>query len=158
MALLHMSINARDPEGVSAFLASLLGGEALPFPPFPESWIAFSGTDDGTAIEVYPLTHRLVAGESQVECRTQKAADEPTFAHIALATDLTADAVLALAGELDWPARRSNRGPFHCIEVWIEERLLIEVLDPEMRADYRAGMTMQNWRAMFDMDRPDRES
>ena len=41
---------------------------------------------------------------------------------------------------------------------WIEERLLVDVLDPDMRADDHAGMIMQNWRAMFGMDRPDRES
>ncbi|WP_206057148.1 hypothetical protein [Nitratireductor sp. XY-223] len=154
MTLLHMSVNAGDPERVAAFLARLLGGEALPFPPFPDCWIAFAGADDGTAIEVYPLTHRLVAGAGQVECRVQEAEGAPTFAHIALATDLPARGVLALAGDHGWTARRCDRGPFHCIEVWIEDRLLIEVLDPDMRAAYRAGMTVRNWRAMFGMDRP----
>jgi len=45
MVLLHASISAKDPERVAAFLATLLGGTALPFPPFPDSWIAFAGQD-----------------------------------------------------------------------------------------------------------------
>ncbi|WP_419910108.1 VOC family protein [Hoeflea sp.] len=152
MTLLHMSINAHDPQRVSEFLARILGGEALPFPPFPDCWIAFAGSDDGTAIEVYPLTHQLVAGVDQVECRVGGERAEPTFAHIALATPMPADEVITRAGDEGWPARTCNRGPFQCVEIWIEDRLLIEVLDPKMRADYRAGMTVRNWRAMFGMN------
>ena len=151
MALLHMSIKAAEPQAVADFLASLMGGSALPFPPFPDSWIAFSQGDDGTAIEVYPLTHRLVAGDAQVECRFGEEDGAPTFAHIALATPLSADEVFGLAEERGWQARTCNRGPFHCIEVWLENRLLIEVLDKKMLADYRSGMTMRNWKSMFGM-------
>ncbi|WP_165606514.1 hypothetical protein [Yoonia litorea] len=48
---------------MARFLARLMGGRAMPFPPFPDSWIAFTEQDDGSAIEVYPLTHTLYAGE-----------------------------------------------------------------------------------------------
>lgn len=41
---------------------------ALPFPPFPDCWIAFAEQDDGTAIEVYPTTNVLEAGLEQISC------------------------------------------------------------------------------------------
>ena len=151
MALLHLSINAADPEGVSAFLAAVLGGEHLPFPPFPNSWIAFSGADDGKAIEVYPLTNRIVAGSQAIECAAGVPDDAPTFVHAAIVSPLDRGEIVRMSRKRGWTARICNRGPFHCIEVWLENRLLVEVLDPEMQADYRSGMTVANWKQMFGL-------
>ncbi len=153
MALLHLSVNAKEPQKIADFLAGLLGGSAMPFPPFPDSWIAFSERDDGTAIEVYPLTHRLTAGDVQVHCATDGAPDEAaTFVHAAIGSPLPGDAILKRAEAENWTARICNRGPFECVEIWLENRLLIEVLDPDMQQDYRSGMSQPNWRAMFGLD------
>jgi hypothetical protein len=152
MPLLHLSITAQDPEKVAGELALILGGRAMPFPPFPDSWIAFGAADDGTAIEVYPLTHRLEAGEHQVSCRVGETDAHATFAHAAVGSSLTEEELTEIGTRNGWLTRRCNRGPFHCIEIWLENRLLIEVLDEAMQADYRAGMTMSNWQAMFELD------
>ena len=72
MGLLHLSINANAPENVATFLAKVMGGVAMPFPPFPDSWIAFSKQDDGTAIEVYPTTHVLEPGTAQISCEIKE--------------------------------------------------------------------------------------
>ncbi|WP_421857667.1 hypothetical protein [Oricola sp.] len=149
MALLHLSINAADPEGISAFLATILGGEHLPFPPFPGCWIAFAQADDGTAIEVYPLTHRLVPGPETIECSVGAPDGLPTFAHAAIASPLPREAIVRLGQERGWTTQICSRGPFHCIEIWLENRLLVEVLDPAMLSEYRAGMTAANWKNMF---------
>ncbi|MEO0917449.1 MAG: hypothetical protein AAFY31_10785 [Pseudomonadota bacterium] len=149
MALLHLSISAREPERVAAFLATVLGGRHLPFPPFPDSWIAFAEQDDGTAIEVYPQTHRLVDGGETIACEVGEADAGSTFVHAAIGSPLSSDTIMSLADAQGWLARICNRGPFECVEVWLEGRLLIEVLDPEMQRDYRANMTMDNWQKMF---------
>lgn len=149
MALLHVSINANDPKSVSFVLAQVLGGKAMPFPPFPDSWIAFTERDDGTAIEVYPLEHRLEAGEGQVECVQREKDNGSTFAHIALATPMTTNEILEIGEEHGWTCRLCNRGPFECIELWLENRFLIEILTPQMQAQYRANMKMSDWSAMF---------
>ena len=47
----HMSIGARDPEGVARALAQLLGGDVTPFGPLPGSFIAWARDDSGTAID-----------------------------------------------------------------------------------------------------------
>lgn len=154
MALLHLSINATEPERVARLLAAFLGGAAMPFPPFPASWIAFGQADDGTAIEVYPLRHRLEPGSGQVVCREGGGMEGPTFAHAAIASPLPADDIIRLGEAEGWMARRCDRGPFALVEVWLENRLLVEVLDPAMLKDYRSGMTMTNWARMFGLSDP----
>jgi hypothetical protein len=151
MALLHVSISAEDPERVAGVLATVLGGEALPFPPFPDAWIAFAGQDDGTAIEVYPLTHRLKIGPQAIACEVGPSDDSPSFAHVAIRSTLDREAILALGAAEGWVTRICDRGPFECVEIWLENRLLVEVLDSAMQRDYGRGMTMQNWRTMFGL-------
>ena len=152
MALFHVSISADKPRQVAAFVAQILGGEALPFPPFPDCWIAFTAEDDGTAIEVYPTTHTLVPGPDQIACDVGAADKGPTFAHIALASPMSADDIIDLAQDAGWTTRECDRGPFSCVEVWLENRVLIEVLDPKMQRQYRDGMTIAQWKSMFGMN------
>lgn len=152
MGLLHVSINAGEPQRVADFLAGIMGGRALPFPPFPDSWIAFSGADDGTAIEVYPLTHVLTFGADAIACETRDRDDRPGFAHVALRCALDREEVRARGDAQGWVTRICDRGPFACVEIWLENRLLVEVLDPQMQKDYARGMTMANWKAMFGLD------
>lgn len=151
MTLLHVSISAENPKQCAGFLATLLGGQALPFPPFPDSWIAFAGQDDGTAIEVYPLTHRLMIGTETIACEAGSPDRRPTFAHVAIASGLDRAEIITLGESEGWVTRICDRGPFACVEVWLEDRLLVEVLDPAMQRDYARGMTVRNWRAMFGL-------
>ena len=152
MTLLHLSISATEPERVAGFLAAVLGGRALPFPPFPDSWIAFAEADDGTAIEVYPTTHVLTAGEDQIACAVGAPDTSPTFVHAAIGSPLSGAEIIDLAEADGWRARICNRGPFECVEVWLEGRLLVEVLDPAMQRAYRRGMTAAHWAGMFALD------
>lgn len=153
MSLLHLSISADTPEEVATFLAQVMGGVAMRFPPFPDCWIAFAEQDDGTAIEVYPTTHVLEAGPEQISCEIKKRDAKPTFAHVAVCATLERSEVVCLAEGRGWLARICDRGPFECVEVWLENRLLVELLDAEMQRDYREGMTAENWAAMFGLAR-----
>ncbi len=151
MSLLHLSISADDCQGVANFLARVMGGKAMPFPPFPDCWIAFTAKDDGTAIEVYPTTHVLKAGPDQISCEISKPDATPTFVHAAICAQLKRTEIIALASSKGWISRICNRGPFECVEVWLENRLLVELLDEDMQKDYRAGMTASNWASMFGL-------
>lgn len=154
LSLLHLSISASEPERVASFLANVLGGEALLFPPFPGCWIVFTAQDDGTAIEVYPDTHVLVAGKDHIECAQRTHDTEKTFVHAAITSPLSELEILTLGQRENWTSRVCDRGPFRCVEVWIENRLLIEVLDRTMANDYRDGMTTANWVRMFGLTSP----
>lgn len=153
MSLLHFSISADAPRDVATFLAQIMGGVAMPFPPFPDCWIAFAEQDDGTAIEVYPTTHVLEAGTEQISCEIRQPDAKPTFVHAAICATLSRSEVISLAESRGWLARICDRGPFDCVEVWLENRLLVELLDAEMQQDYRSGMTAENWAVMFGLAR-----
>ncbi len=151
MGLLHLSISARDPKMASGVLAGIMGGEAMPFPPFPESWIAFSEADDGSAIEVYPLTHRIHPGDETIACSVGAPDNTKSFVHAAITSPHARRKIMDLAESAGWLTRICNRGPYECVEVWVENRLLVEVLDPDMQADYSKSMSMQNWADMFGL-------
>ena len=153
--LLHLSISATDPENAARFIAMITGGTALPFPPCPGAWVSFGPEDDSTAIEVYPADRRAEAGPDAITFSQHAADASPTATHIALTSPLDADTLITHGTEAGWLTRLCNRGPFNCVEVWIENRVLIEVLDPEMTKQYHSGMTIENWRAMFAMESGD---
>ena len=152
MSILHLSIAVKEPEVAAKVLGRVLGGPALPFPPCPGAWIAFGEEDDGTAVELYPATARVEAGPETIAFGRGDEETGPVAGHVALTTPLGADEVLRIGREAGWQARICNRGPFSCVELWVENRVLVEVLDDAMSRDYRAGMTTENWKAMFGME------
>lgn len=149
----HASIPADRPAVVAATLAELLGGECLPFPPWPDAFVAMAGDDRNTTIEVYPRTRPMAPGEG--EAMVQPANDEAGGAglscfHLAVATPLSAEAVFALGAREGWRTVRLSRGGvFEVIELWIENRLMIEVLTAEMQRDYLERMTIPGWKAFL---------
>ena len=50
----HVSIPAREPQHVATVLAELMGGKCFPFGPLEGAYMAASGDEHGTMIEVYP--------------------------------------------------------------------------------------------------------
>jgi hypothetical protein len=141
--LFHMSIAADDPQHVAGVLAELWQGEARPFPPVSDNaWVARAGDERGTLIEVYPQGTVLRESEGDVDAHGDPSGtDRFSASHGAIATHLGRDAVLALAEREGWPAKYRKRGGlFGVVELWIEGRQMMEVLTPEMQAEYLAAM------------------
>jgi len=150
--LFHMSIAAHDPRNVAEVVAELWDGEALPFPPVAKgSWVAFAGDDRSTILEVYPLGTELREVEGDADAiGLPTATSRYSATHGAIATALDMGAVMAIARREGWPAKYRKRGGiFGVIEIWIEGRQMMEVLTPEMQAEYVAATTAANWRAML---------
>ena len=144
--LFHCSISAHDPARVAGTIAAIWRGEAHPFPPVEGAWIALAGDDRGTAIEVYPFGTDMQPGETHTAFVHNLAATEHSTSHQAIATRLTEVEALAIAEREGWRALHCNRGPFEVIEVWLENRILVEVLTAEMQQQYLAFITPANWR------------
>jgi hypothetical protein len=151
--LFHLSIDAQRPQHVATVIAELWGGEALPFPPvYPGSWVAMAGDDRGTMIEVYPAGVELQPGQGDADAVgiVNEAAPRRTPTHAAIATSLSVDQVMAIAAREGWTAKYRRRGGvFGVIEFWVENAMMIEVLTPEMQAEYVGAITIDNWRAML---------
>ncbi len=125
----HLSIAARDPQHVAGVLAEFMGGVAVPFPPNPGSFFALQLDEHGSGVEVYPAGTELQPGGSDGGGFVKKPAGERGFGptHFALSVTADADAVEAIAEREDWQCHRCNRGPFHVIEVWIENESMVEI-------------------------------
>ena len=59
----HVSIPARNPEHVANVLAEVMGGKGVPFGPLEGAFMAMSGDEHGSMIEVYPGNVALVPGQ-----------------------------------------------------------------------------------------------
>jgi hypothetical protein len=132
----HLSMDADDPERAAKALAWIRSSEAYPSSVRPGSWIVMATEEGASLIDVRPRGAPL-----QVATPTNRAAPFATATHLSEAE------VCALGAAEGWPAERRSRGRFHVIELWIENRVMIEVLTPQMQADYVAASTPQARRA-----------
>lgn len=146
--LFHLSIDADDPCHVAEVLAEIWGGRAFPFPPvIAGSWVAMAGDERGTTVEIYPRGTELVEAEGDADAYGVIGGNGARSAtHFAMATELGVEDVLAIARREGWPVKYRKRGNvFGVLELWLEGSRMIEVLTPEMQAEYRAGLTIQGW-------------
>jgi hypothetical protein len=146
--IFHASIPADDPEAVAAVMAEILGGEAYRFPPWPGGCVAMAGDDRNTTVEVYPRTQVLAPGEGSemVPPRPDPVPSRLSCFHLAIATRLSADEILAIGQREGWRAVKCRRGViFEVVELWLENSVMVEVLTAEMQADYLAGVKIGMW-------------
>lgn len=135
----HFSFAAQNPYHVAQVLAELVQGQTVPFPPHPGSYITVIFDGYGTAIEVYPLGSELTPGQDEDQLNFVKTPNYTKFVetHIALSVTTTQEKIEAIAKREGWRAVRCNRDSFFdVIEVWVENRFLIELLTPEMARQY----------------------
>src|SRR5438034_916180 len=133
----HLSIGALDPQQAAGVLAELMGGRSVPFPPNPGSFFALQLDDHGSGVEVYPAGTEL-APNGKTGGTFVKQPDSRGFGatHFALSVAIDADTVEAIAARAGWQCFRCNRGPFHVIEVWVENESMVEILPPEFAREY----------------------
>ena len=140
----HVSISAREPKHVADVLAEMMHGRAYPFPGgVADSFMAVSGDEHGSMIEVYPENVALVPGkgDSQVHAAHDATAGYVPF-HLLLSVPVDR-ATLERIGEREgWRTCYFGRGApgkppaFHVIEFWLENRVMVEVATPDMVEEY----------------------
>jgi len=134
----HLSIAARDPKRVAGVLAEIMGGTCVPFPPNPGSFFALQLDEHGSGVEVYPAGTELQPGGDNGGTFVKQEARDFGPTHFALSVATDAQSVEAIARREGWHCFNCNRGPFHVIEVWVENESMVEVLPPEYAAEYLA--------------------
>lgn len=136
----HLSIAARDPKQAAGVLAELMGGTAVPFPPNPGSFFALQLDDHGSGVEVYPAGTELEPNGSTGGGFVKRPRSGPGYGstHFALSVKTDAAKVADIARRAGWQCFDCNRGPFHVIEVWVENETMVEILPPEYASEYLA--------------------
>lgn len=154
----HVSIPARDPVAVARVLAELIGGRAYRFPgPLPGATMAVSGDRHGTMIEIYPDSTVMTPGEGegQVTFRTAAPTDRaPSAFHVFLSVPHDRATIERIGNAAGWRTRFFGRAApglppvFHVIEVWVENRLMLEVVPPDMAEVYESYMQIARMDAL----------
>ncbi|SKA27017.1 hypothetical protein SAMN02745126_04607 [Enhydrobacter aerosaccus] len=145
----HFSLPARDPVNVAKVLAKLIGGRAYRFSgPLPGAAMAVSGDRHGTMIEVYPETIVMAPGDDEAPVAYRSLPGDRSYMgfHALLSVPLDRMAIERIGAEAGWRTKFFSRAApgrppvFHVVEVWVENRYLLEVVPAEMIAVYEAYM------------------
>jgi hypothetical protein len=140
----HISIAAHNPLHVSEVLAEVLQGTSVPFPSYPDSYLALALDSQGTMIEVHPFGTALFPGNEANEAGLLLSYPESshyTANHTAISVPVSEAQIQAIADREGWRMVRCQRGDyFDVIEFWIENQLLIELLPPEIVTQYLVFM------------------
>ncbi len=147
----HISIAANNPRHVAEVLAKILGGKVAPFPSHPGSYVAIAMDEKGTLIEVYPLGTELIPGdgEQQVQFRKNQNYSPYDAVHAAVSVSISEKEIEEIVAEEGWRVLHCNRGQFEVIEFWIENRLMIELLTPEIAPQYLNFVQKRNLEKFF---------
>ena len=152
----HISVSAKDPRHVAEVLAELWQTRALPFPPVDGAYIVIADDGRGTAIEVVPLGAELLPGDGEDPAQSAlNAGGSPyTATHAALSVPLSRERIGEIARREGWQSGTFVRGGvFEVIEFWVEGRLLLELLAPDMAQRYLDVMTTSKYAAMLEAAR-----
>ena len=134
----HLSIAAKDPKQAAGLLAEIMGGTAVPFPPNPGSYFALQLDDHGSGVEVYPAGTVLRPNGPTGGNFLRNEPRGYGSTHFALSVATDGETVKEIAARAGWDCFDCNRGPFHVIEVWVDNETMVEVLPPNYAAEYLA--------------------
>jgi hypothetical protein len=150
----HISIAVHNPEKVANILAELWGGFVIPFPPAPDSFMVLANDGRGSAVEVTPIDTVLIPGEGlppeenfdtatpteEYEAKFVRSEFAPQYVatHLNINSKLSETEIKAIATREGWRVLTCNRGAglFQLVELWIENRFMLEVMTPEQTARY----------------------
>lgn len=171
----HISIGVQDPEKAANILAELWNGYAMPFPVAQDSWMVFADDGIGTAVEVTPVNTVLVPGEGlpeeedfdinvpteEYEAKFVRGDFSPKYVatHLNINSKLTVEEIRAIAEREGWRCFVANRGngAFQLLELWIEDRFMLEVMTPEMTERYVELMQPQGYAEWLGLPLPERK-
>ncbi|OUL22912.1 hypothetical protein BV378_23685 [Nostoc sp. RF31YmG] len=149
----HVSFAVKNPHHVAQVFAEILKAYAVPFPPNPGSYIVIPFDEHGTAIELYPLGSQIEPGEGNEESAVfvQTAISSRfTDIHAAISVSVSQEEIQTIGEREGWRTVRCNRDTlFDVIEFWVENRIMIELLTPEMATQYLKFATQPETLKMF---------
>ena len=136
----HYSIAVSNTKKVADILSRLFEGSVSEFSPYKNSYMVWLGDEYGTAIEVYPDGTEIIPDTENGQTKFMHNTTHSGFTttHAAISIKRTKEEIYTFAKESGWRALELSRGEFNVIEFWIENKVMIELLTPDMAEDYLA--------------------
>jgi hypothetical protein len=150
----HISIAVHNPEKVANVLGELWNGIVMPFPPAPDSYMVLANDGKGSGVEITPIDIVIIPGEGmppeenfdastptdEYEAKFVKSDFAPQYVatHLNINTHLSESEVREIGAREGWRTLVCNRaeGLFQLIELWVEDRFMLEVMTPAQTARY----------------------
>ncbi|MBD2166135.1 hypothetical protein H6G04_17210 [Calothrix membranacea FACHB-236] len=148
----HISIAAQNPLLVAQVIAEVWRGKAFPFFPHPGSYMVFPMNEYGTGIEVYPLETKLSPGEGNESCQFAQETNSSglTATHAAISVPTSQEEIEQIGKREGWRVVRCSRESFFDVmEFWLENKVMLELLTPEMTSQYLAMTQPENIEKVF---------
>jgi hypothetical protein len=149
----HLSITAHYPQHVAQVLAEIFQGEFFLFPAaiFSNSYIAVPFDAHGTTVDVHPFSTELIPGSENSGFQNKQNPDSPAYTgtHAAISVPISEEQIWAIAARENWRCVKRS-GFFDVIEIWLENRVLIELLPPEFASKYLDFMEPQTLKRFLD--------
>jgi hypothetical protein len=148
----HISIAALNPQHVAQVLAEIWQGETAPFPVHAGSYVVLALDEYGTMIEIYPAGTEMHPGANEEEVIFEQTSTRTAFSpnHAAVSVPTYQERIEAIAAREGWRAVRCDRdGFFEVIELWIENRQLMELLPPDLALKYLSFMQPESLKAFL---------
>lgn len=141
----HISIAAQNPLRVASVLAEICHGKLFDFPNPVGSYAVVVFDDYGTGIEVFPLGSVCVPGSDTEPSKVIQMSSSPSFAatHAAISVPASQQQIEQIGMREGWQVALGDRGVFKVVEFWLENRLLIEFLPPELASQYLQSIRPQ---------------
>lgn len=145
----HISIPVINPHQVAQVLAELLRGRVEAFEPNPNFFIVLAGDEYGTAVEVYPIGSEIIPGQNEQQASFRQNVCPTAFmgVHAAISVPTGLEQIKQIGEREGWRVLPCNRdGLFDVVEFWIENRLMLELLTPEIKAKYLHVTNPIHWK------------
>ncbi|HEY9639500.1 MAG TPA: hypothetical protein V6C57_03405 [Coleofasciculaceae cyanobacterium] len=140
----HISIAAQNPLYVATVLAEVWNGKVFKFP-YPGSYVVFPFDNYGSGIEVFPLECVMVPASDTESSKVIQIPHSSGFVatHAAISVPASQAQLEQIGKREGWQVARCNRGPFDVIEFWLENRLMLEFLPPDLTTQYLQAIQPQ---------------
>jgi len=146
--IIHASVPADDTARVARVIGELWRCEYFPFL-FPEHFLVVAGDERGTQIEVGPRGKQIVPAETMMSFQLNPAPSPYSEVHLNIATPLTVNEVLGVAKREGWTARVCDRGGvFKVIELFLENKFMLELMTEHALHRYQSFMKPENLRML----------
>lgn len=138
----HISISVDNPLRVAKVLAQILHGHVVPFAICPGSYIVLQGDEYGTAIELLPFGIEMTLKHQKVVYMHSNNHSQFSATYATISVPISQCEIEQIAMREDWHINLSNCGQFKLIELWIENKFLLELMSPTMTHQYIESMNV----------------
>lgn len=138
----HISISVDNPLHVAKILAQILHGCVVPFAICPGSYIVLQGDEYGTAIELLPPGIEMTLKQKKVVYAHNTNHSHFSAIRATISVSINQYEIEQIARREDWRVIISDRGQFKLIELWIENKFLLELMTPTMTHQYIESMNL----------------